>query len=106
MIHAVASVSVGQKMTYELGSDLFLHLQRMSLLFHAGGRLGTRLHESRRTRIASIPGDREPLLPLLQSALTVIAMFVIMLQLDVTLTLLSLGVLPFLVLPFGPLRNL
>src|SRR4051812_28280557 len=30
-----ASVQLGQRMTYELGADLFLHLQRLSLVFHS-----------------------------------------------------------------------
>jgi hypothetical protein len=34
MFQARASVRLGQRIVYELGADLFLHLQRLSLLFH------------------------------------------------------------------------
>jgi ATP-binding cassette, subfamily B, bacterial len=97
MINTVASVSVGQKMTYDLGSDLFLHMQKMSLLFHARHPVGDSI-----ARVTTDPYCLQSLvtgalLPLLQSGLTIIAMFVIMLSLDVQMTLFSLGVLPFLV---------
>lgn len=35
MASSVVSVGFNQRMTYELGADIFLHLQRLSLLFHS-----------------------------------------------------------------------
>ena len=97
MINAVSAVIVGQRMTYGLGADLFLHMQRMSLLFHFRRPVGD--------SIARVTGDpyaanlllNGALLPLLQSSLTVGAMFFIMWRLDPTLTLLSLCVVPFII---------
>src|SRR4029453_14730122 len=35
MVQSSASVRLGQRVVYELGADLFLHLQRLSLPFHS-----------------------------------------------------------------------
>jgi ATP-binding cassette, subfamily B, bacterial len=105
----VASVRLSQRMEYALGGDLFRHLQKLSLLFHHRRPLGDTL--------ARVTGDAScvpvlvtgGLLPVLQSAITVIAMFVIMFQLQATLTLYALAVVPFLVLTIrflaGPMQQ-
>jgi ATP-binding cassette subfamily B protein/subfamily B ATP-binding cassette protein MsbA len=98
MVSTVASVSFGQRMTFDLGADLFLHLQRLSLLFHTRRPVGD--------TIARVTGDpycvqvlvTGVLLPLLQSLGTLAAMFLVMWSLEPTMTLLALTVVPFLVL--------
>ncbi|MBI2402689.1 MAG: ABC transporter ATP-binding protein [Gemmatimonadetes bacterium] len=109
MASTAASVRLGQRMTYHLGADLFLHLQRLSLLFHSRRSVGETL--------ARVTGDaycvqtlvNGVLLPLVRSALMLIAMFVIMWRMQPTMTILSLGVVPFLMLAmriFGqPMRQ-
>jgi ATP-binding cassette subfamily B protein/subfamily B ATP-binding cassette protein MsbA len=95
---AVASISFGQRMTFDLGADLFLHLQRLSLLFHTRRPVGD--------TIARVTGDpycvqvlvTGVLLPLIQSLGTLAAMFLVMWSLEPTMTLLALAVTPFLVL--------
>src|SRR5262249_46462391 len=75
---------------------LFAHFQRLSLLFHSRQPVGD--------SVARVTGDPYAvqvmvvgaILPLLQSIVTLLAMFAIMIRLDLTLTLLSLAVLPFL----------
>jgi ATP-binding cassette subfamily B protein/subfamily B ATP-binding cassette protein MsbA len=96
--NTVASVAFGQRMTYDLGADLFLHLQRQSLLFHSRRPVGDTL--------ARVPGDPScvqvlvtaAVLPLAQSLVSLVVMFAIMWQLQPQLTLLSLTVVPFMVL--------
>jgi ABC-type multidrug transport system fused ATPase/permease subunit len=91
-----ASVRLGQRMVFDLGADLFAHLQRLSLLFHSRRPVGD--------TIARVTGDpyglqtlvTGALLPLFQSAITLIAMFTIMWHLAPGLTVLALGVAPFL----------
>jgi ATP-binding cassette subfamily B protein/subfamily B ATP-binding cassette protein MsbA len=91
-----ASVRLGQRMVYHLGADLFMHLQRLSLLFHSRRPVGD--------TIARVTGDayglqtlvNSALLPLLQSAAMLVAMFWIMWRLEPTMTLLAVGVAPFL----------
>jgi ATP-binding cassette subfamily B protein/subfamily B ATP-binding cassette protein MsbA len=109
MVSSVASVSVGQRMTYNLAADLFVHLQRLSLPFHHRQSVGD--------TISRVTGDAycvqtlvmSALLPLVQSVIALIAMFVIMWRLEPTLTVLSLGVVPFLIVAIrgyaAPMRD-
>jgi ATP-binding cassette subfamily B protein len=108
MASTLASVELGQRTTYDLGADLFLHLQRLSLLFHGHRPVGD--------SIARVTGDPQCIrvlvtgvfLSVLQSALSLVTMFAIMWRLEPTMTLLSLGVAPFLVLSIrafgGPMK--
>ncbi len=92
------TVGLGQRITYSLGADLFLHLQRLSLMFHNRRPVGD--------TISRVTGDvyclqikvTSVLLPLLQSFVTLFALFFIMWHLQPVMTLLSLGVVPFLLL--------
>jgi ATP-binding cassette, subfamily B, bacterial len=98
MVGTYASVGLGERMTYDVGADLFAHLQRLSLLYHNRHAAGD--------TIARVTGDPScvqvfvigALVPAIQSVVTVITMFVIMLSLQPDLTLLSLLVAPFLIL--------
>jgi ATP-binding cassette subfamily B protein/subfamily B ATP-binding cassette protein MsbA len=108
-IQAVVGVRFGQRMVYDLAADLFLHLQRLSLLFHSHRPVGDSI-----ARVTADPYGAHllvngALLPLLQSAVSLAAMFGVMWALDPVLTLLSLAVMPFLVLAIavfgGPMRT-
>ena len=92
-----ASVRLGQRMVFDLGADLFAHLQRLSLVFHSRRAVGD--------TIARVTGDR--LRPPRSSstarccrcssrASPSIAMFAVMWHLDPTMTLLAMsrGALP------------
>jgi ATP-binding cassette subfamily B protein/subfamily B ATP-binding cassette protein MsbA len=105
MVNTLAIVTVGQRMTYELGADIFLHLQRLSLLFHSRRPVGDTI-----TRVTGDPYCIQTLttgvlLPLLQAAITLGAMFFIMWKLSASMTLISLGVMPFLVLAIRTFGN-
>src|SRR6202022_161706 len=92
------SLRVGQRMTFALATDLFSHLQRLSLIFHSRRPLGD--------MIARVTGDSycvstlvtDALVPAVQALAMLIAMFVVMWALEPTLTLVALGVLPFLII--------
>jgi ATP-binding cassette subfamily B protein len=96
MVASYTATALGQRMAYDLGADLFLHVQRLSLRFHANRAVGD--------TIARVTGDSyaassvllDSLLPGAQALISLIAMFVVMWQLQPTLTLLSIAVLPFL----------
>jgi len=98
MVRTTASVRLGQQMVYELGADLFLHLQRLSLLFHS--------HRSVGDMIARVTIDpycvqvlvTGVLLPLIEAAIALIAMFAIMWRLEPRMTLFALGVVPVMTL--------
>jgi ATP-binding cassette, subfamily B, bacterial len=97
MSNSYFSLKLGQSMTYDLAADLFRHLQRLSLLFHIRRPVGD--------LIARVTGDSycistlvtDALVPAIRSGAMLIAMFVVMIQLQASLTLLALGVVPFLV---------
>jgi ATP-binding cassette subfamily B protein len=90
-------VRVGQRMVYDLASDLFGHIQRRSLLFHGRNPVGD--------SISRITGDCwcvhtvvdnllfKPKLALISA----LAMIGLMMQMDLGLTLLSLAAAPFMV---------
>jgi ATP-binding cassette subfamily B protein/subfamily B ATP-binding cassette protein MsbA len=92
------SLRVGQKMTFALAADMFSHLQRLSLIFHSRRPLGD--------MIARVTGDSycistlvtDAFVPALQAFAMLIAMFIVMWSLEPTLTLVALGVLPFLLI--------
>jgi ATP-binding cassette subfamily B protein len=96
MANVSASVRLGQRMVFDLGADLFAHLQRLSLLFHSRRAVGD--------TIARVTGDtyglqtlvNSALLPLFQSGITLLAIFAVMWHLEPTMTLLAMGVVPFL----------
>jgi ATP-binding cassette, subfamily B, bacterial len=98
MLSTDASVKLGQQMTFDLGADLFLHLQRLSLLFHSRRSTGD--------TISRVTGDSYcvqtlvtgTLLPLLRAIFMLVTMFVIMWRMQRVMTLLSLAVAPFMIL--------
>ena len=98
MLSTDASVHLGQQMTFDLGADVFLHLQRLSLIFHSRRSVGD--------TISRVTGDTYcvqtlvtgTLIPLLRAIVTLVTMFVIMWRMQPTMTLISLGIAPFLML--------
>src|SRR5579872_673245 len=104
-----ATTGFGQRMTFELGADLFMHLQRLSVLYHTRRSVGD--------LCSRVMGDSycvqtllaDILLPGLQALVMLATMFWIMLRLDPTMTLVSLGVVPFLLLSIrifkGPMKR-
>ena len=101
----VVSVRLGQRMTFDLAADLFRHVQRLSLLFHSRQPVGDTM--------SRVTGDSycvqemivDVAFPLLEAVVTLVAMFVIMWQIEPTMTLLSLGVVPFLVVAILAFRK-
>ncbi|GAC1444541.1 MAG: ABC transporter ATP-binding protein [Chloroflexota bacterium] len=96
MVQTYAEATVGQRMAYSLGADLFLHVQRLSLLFHSRRPVGDTI-----ARVTEDPSClpilvNDAMLPLVQAIVTVVTMFVIMWQLQSTMALLCLIVVPFL----------
>jgi ATP-binding cassette subfamily B protein/subfamily B ATP-binding cassette protein MsbA len=109
MAYTYCSLLMGQRMTFSLATDLFAHLQRLSVLFHTRRQVGD--------LIARVTGDSwcvntivtDAIVPAVQALITLIAMFVVMWQLQPTLTLLALGVAPFFVIVIkvlgGPIKD-
>lgn len=101
LAEAAVSVSVGQRMVYSLASDVFAHLQRMSLRFHARRAIGDSMR-----RITADCGCistivRDAALPALGGLLTTAVMFTVMWRMNPALTLVAAGAVPLLVLVVG-----
>jgi ABC-type multidrug transport system fused ATPase/permease subunit len=96
----MAAISFGQRMVYDLAADLFAHLQRLSLRFHARRSVGDLLR-----RVTSDSGcistiTKDALLPVLTSLLSLGSMFLILWAIDPAMTLLALSIVPMMVLTF------
>ena len=98
MLQAFVQTGAGTRMMYQLGGDLFEHIQRLSLRFHARNNAGDLIQrvsiDSRAVRNLLVG----VVLPLLASSVTLVIMFTVMWRLDATLTIIALGIVPVLLL--------
>jgi ATP-binding cassette, subfamily B, bacterial len=95
---ASSNIAFGQRIAYDLASDLFSHMQGLSLRFHARKGVGDSVR-----RVVADSGSvstivKDAIFPLLSSVLSLGTIFLIMWGLDPVLTLLSLLAAPALVL--------
>jgi ABC-type multidrug transport system fused ATPase/permease subunit len=96
MFHSRISAGTGRRMVRDLREKLFGHLQALTLAQHARTPMGDALY-----RLESDASCLEHLVfrgifPIAFSALTLVAMFCILMTIDVELALVSLAVIPFL----------
>jgi ATP-binding cassette, subfamily B, bacterial len=97
-LYNYVSLRIGQLMVFELAADLFDHLQRLSLRFHSRRQLGDTIERVTGDAYCVSTLVTDALIPAIQAVVMLAAMFVVMWSLEPTLTLIALGVLPFLVL--------
>ncbi len=95
---AFANIGFGQRMVYDLATDLFAHLQRLSLRFHSRRSVGDSIR-----RVTTDCGCvsvivKDAALPFLAALVTFVAMFFVMWRLEPRLTLVSMLVAPWLML--------
>jgi ATP-binding cassette, subfamily B, bacterial len=96
MVASYAAIALGQRMTFALSADVFLHLQRLSLRFHSRRPVGDSIQRVVEDTYCLQTLVVDALLPALQALGTVVGMFVIMWALQPTLAFLSLALAPFL----------
>ncbi len=89
-----------QWMVLDLRSDMYRHAQRLSLGFHEQKRTGTLMYQINNLA-RSVGAVTVSIPPVLQSVLTLGGMFFVTYQLDSTLALLSLTIVPFIYLSIG-----
>jgi ATP-binding cassette subfamily B protein/subfamily B ATP-binding cassette protein MsbA len=106
---SLLSINLGQRLVYDLAGELLGHLHRLSLRFHSRHSVGDSMRR--------VTGDcgcvativKDALLPVLTSVVSLCVMFAIMWQLDASLTLLSLLVVPCMIAVFrryaGPMME-
>jgi ATP-binding cassette subfamily B protein/subfamily B ATP-binding cassette protein MsbA len=90
------SLRIGQRMVFELASDLFSHLQRLSLIFHSRRALGDTIQRVTGDSYCVSTLVTDALIPAIQAVVMLAAMFFVMWSLEPTLTLVALSVVPFL----------
>jgi ATP-binding cassette, subfamily B, bacterial len=92
------TISIGQRMVNELRARMFEHLQRLSLSFHRRREIGDLMVRIAYDTFAIQTIAMNGFYPIVSALILLIAMFVVMVKMDVTLTLIALGVIPMLVL--------
>ena len=98
MANTYATVGLGRRMTYNLGADLFLHLQRLSLKFHSRRPVGDTIMRINEDAYCVQTLVTSAALPLVQAVISLITMFFIMWRIEPTLTALALGVAPMMMI--------
>jgi ATP-binding cassette subfamily B protein len=94
------NTKLDQSMVLELRSDMFRHAQRLSMAYHDSKQMGKLMFQIN-TQAAAVGAVTVAIPPLLQSVLTLVGMFVVIEQIQPTLALLSLTVVPFVYLSAG-----
>jgi ATP-binding cassette subfamily B protein len=91
------TISIGQRMVNELRAQLFDHLQRLSLSFHRRREVGDLMvritYDTYSIQTIAMNG----FFPVLSSLILLSGMFVVMIKMDATLTLVALAVIPLLI---------
>jgi ATP-binding cassette, subfamily B, bacterial len=104
-----ANISLAQRMTYDLAGDLFAKMQQLSLHFHARKSVGDNIRRITADCTCASIIVKDALLPVGSSVVSLIAMFCILWRLDVSLSLLSLTVVPYMMFVFwkfaGPMME-
>lgn len=89
-----------QNMVLDLRSDLFAHVQRLSLTFHDKRQTGALMSQIN-LQAASVGNVIMVIPPLVEAGLTLIGMFAIAILIDWQIAVFAMVVLPFLVWSFG-----
>ena len=89
------NTKLDQSMVLDLRSEMFRHAQRLSMAYHDSKQMGKLMFQIN-TQAAAVGSVTVSIPPLLQSLLTLVGMFVVVLQIQPTLALLALTVVPFI----------
>ena len=92
------TISIGQRMVNDLRSQLFDHLQRLSLGFHRRREIGDLMVRIVYDTFAIQTITMNGIFQILASSILLVGMFFVMIEIDVTMTLIALGVIPVLVI--------
>jgi ABC-type multidrug transport system fused ATPase/permease subunit len=94
LAHTQLQVGIGQKMVLDLQRDLFEHLQKLSLRYHQQSGTGDAIYRLDADAYCVNNIVMSGVFPLMSSLLTLVLMFVILFQIESSLALLSLVVIP------------
>jgi len=99
------TISVGQRMVNDFRSELYAHLQRLSLAFHSRRAVGDLLYRLTADTFAIQTLTMNGFFPVLTSSVMLIGMLVVMLRLDWSLTLIALAIVPVLFLSIAAMSR-
>src|SRR6478672_11174062 len=94
--HNYTTIRVGQSMVNDLRSDLYAHLQRLSLAYHSRQRVGDLMYRITADSFAVQTMIMNGLLPILSAVILLAGMLIVLFPMDPFLTLLSLTIVPAL----------
>jgi ATP-binding cassette subfamily B protein/subfamily B ATP-binding cassette protein MsbA len=98
LLHNYTTIRVGQNMVNDLRSDLYAHLQRLSLAYHSRQRVGDLMYRITADSFAVQTMIMNGVLPILSAVILLGGMLIVLFPMDPTLTLLALTVVPILFL--------
>ena len=96
MLHTRLYSETGHRITRDLRQRLFMHLQALNLRHHARTPVGESVYHWKQMPAVSNSCCFEASLPFSFSALTLVVMFGILLEINASLALVSLSVVPFM----------
>lgn len=94
--HNYTTIKVGQSMVNDLRSDLYAHLQRLSLAYHTRQRVGDLMYRITSDSFAVQTMIMNGVLPILSAIILLGGMLIILYPMDPVLTLLALTIVPAL----------
>src|SRR2546427_12279661 len=100
-----ATISVGQRMVNDFRSELYAHLQRLSLAFHSRRQVGDLLYRLTADPFAIQTLTMNGFFPVVTSIVLLVGMLAVMLRLDWLLTLIALAIVPLLFLAIAGLSR-
>ncbi len=100
-----ATISVGQRMVNDFRSELYAHLQRLSMAFHSRREAGDLMYRLTADTFAIQTLTMNGFFPVLSSSVLLVGMVAVMLRIDTLLTVIALAVVPFLLLSMRALSR-
>ena len=100
-----ATIKVGQQMVNDFRSELYAHLQRLSLAFHSRRQVGDLLYRLTADTFAIQTLTMNGFFPVVTSVVLLVGMLAVMLRLDWVLTLIALAIVPLLFLAIAGLSR-
>jgi ATP-binding cassette subfamily B protein/subfamily B ATP-binding cassette protein MsbA len=96
MLNNYTTIKIGQRMVNDLRSDLYGHLQRLSLAFHSRSRVGDLLYRVTSDTYSIQALTMNGVFPVVTAVALLCGMFFVMIRLDWQLTLIALSICPVL----------
>src|ERR1043166_1634568 len=96
LLHNYTTIRVGQNMVNDLRSDLYAHLQRLSLAYHSRQRVGDLMYRITADSFAVQTMIMNGVLPILSAVILLAGMLIVLFPMDSLLTLLALTIVPIL----------